>query len=52
MMNGQVFQDLNQRYFARRLPHHQVIVAPQVRYAVAILPAVQSIRPPKVAYCP
>jgi hypothetical protein len=39
-MNGQVFQDLNQRYFARCLPRYQVIVAPQLRHAAAILPAV------------
>ena len=32
-MNSQTFQDLNQQYFAGRLPRYQVIVAPQLRQA-------------------
>jgi hypothetical protein len=33
MLNSQTFQDLNQRYFAGRLPRYQVIISPHLRYA-------------------
>jgi hypothetical protein len=33
-INSQTFHELNQRYFAGRLPRYQVIVAPHLRHAV------------------
>ena len=33
MVNSQMLQDLNQRYFAGGLPRYQVIVAPQLHHA-------------------